>query len=694
MIKNWPFCALLQDATFKKYASTAARLLVYVIREHLENDDPALALPPLVHAAVEALIPCIVEQQAPPGDLIHAVLWQLFTHQWDRTGGYQKPPDPTIRFLAAFMMRDAEGRTSPPALVTPVISHIEYLIRIVLLHEMHQAHHGEDQMVAFEQVRMFLIEDAPTTFAAIRSLKHQATSSALRTPRPTMTYFPHHTSREELILRGHLLSFGKLKDLVVDLQKEIIQVAEQLSFGHDLEAEHGELHDDLRCTNTNYSVFTDPRNETFKPEFALRKFLNLPGVFSHFFLQLPSGQVIWRHPRARSWLQLKGRLDLLIMVAAHITGGGLARGTEITAMRVRSAVHSPEILDSRPLQSRNAPNTDRNVFAFGPVLAVVGIVNKTSGLTHKDHFIPRPLDALLTAVVKLVHVIFRPFACMVADACFEGDQRLTAIDGYTNLMFCGFGGEQFTTDHLSKELCTRTAKHLGAPLGVADMRHVLTAWHRHIGELHDPDVQAAADNEEAAALQNGHSLFTDIHHYAPSNVSLPDVDNASILRAIASSRRFQIALGDMPSGVSKVPLTIKEAHPDNWDYNRRTYDLEDIEPTTAQARHEKSLVKAVTSQMETVINNQLKAVLNPFKLDLEKIVKDQVSKVLSDSMAGLLVSIQEMIVDENSRIIRRLPEVSRVVPTTCARSPWYTGSRRQKVPQAGRHAVAACYTGA
>lgn len=323
------------DATFDKYCTTAVRLLAYLIREHIENTDPAFVLPAPVSAAVEALIPSIVEPDYSTQDRIHAVFLLLFTTVWVRTGGHSLP-DPTIRLLAALMARDEHGNMAPPGLVTPVISHLEYIIRLVLMHEMHQDHNGVDQMLAFEKVRPFLIEDAPSTFGDIRSIKHLASGLNQATPLPAAVYFPHHSSRDELIFRGQHLFFQDLKTLIATVEKDIIKLALQLCLGHDLEPEHGVLHDDLRATTTGYSVFTEIRNTTFNPKTSIRKFLSLPGVFEHFYIKLPSGNVVLRTGSARSWLHGAERLDLLVMAAAHLTGGGLGRGTEVTRMRVRS----------------------------------------------------------------------------------------------------------------------------------------------------------------------------------------------------------------------------------------------------------------------------------------------------------------------------------------------------------------------
>lgn len=646
-VSTFPFDIGLSSASEQKYQACMVQLICFVLRAHSSTDLADNVFPDALHVAMQrlklaldAFSPDDPALQASLVTLIHGVVRLLFGRSW-RQAGSTGIADPTIRFVAASMMRSADGQMAPPKHVTPLLAKLQYAVRVAALVEMHGGPQPsgvqQDHLHVFnDTVRPWVIEDSMTTFSRLRSLTLRASAIAWRTTEPPLLYFPHVTDRSEVICDGITVAFHQLQDMVREMQNEAGAAIRKLCFLHRYQVKHGLLFDDLRTTTTGYSVFTDPRNkEVNDTRIHVREFLSHPNVFQELFFLSPEGVPQVRVAAARSWLEALARLELLILTEAHLTGGGQARGTEICAMTVR-----------------NTPSSRRNVYMIGNILAFVGIVTKTSSTQRTEQYIPHAFSAFSAEVVKLIHCLFRPLARILARSCFPNPVvRARAQAGYNSLLFCNFGGVPFGTVDITSTLQRWTSLHLHVSWGVRMMRHVAMNWRRAlllgdrfmqapaVWEDEEEDTLPVLDELEFEALQNHHSISVDASTYALTADSLPNMHTAAVVMHTRNSGLWQSALLLVPAHAGNG-LPWWELLPSQFPALQREYRIEAIDPVTPQERFRNSIVRDVNAMFKEVVMERDRAMLSNSDA-LEERLAGKLSIVM-DEITGFVSQVHDL----------------------------------------------------
>lgn len=225
-----------------------------------------------------------------------------------------------------------------------------------------------------------------------------------------------------------------------------------------------------------------------------------------------SGQAVgtsWRVRRVRTYLRRVDRFLELLLLAAHITGGQPARGTEITGLR-----------------HRNGLLQDRNVFVMDGQVVLVTRYHKSQSQWDKPKVVPRFLPWRVGQLMALYLAYVQPLAELL---------RVQALRGsWSDYIWADESGP-WETERLTRVMSRESELRLGNRLTTQDYRHAAVGIGREfVGESFSKGYQdevgeaeeAEADDdggepggESAIELQSGRTTAVGVSHYGvPLNI--------------------------------------------------------------------------------------------------------------------------------------------------------------------------------
>lgn len=255
------------------------------------------------------------------------------------------------------------------------------------------------------------------------------------------------------------------------------------------------IRDDSSIDMPGYGIFSDLRNGEILLQAAKAMMSNFLRAMNE---KDPSGRMFNGGVQGELdgtavWAGLEqSRVQFLkhLMLLVHMTGGGPARGTELTG-----------------LSFRNLNFRTRNIFLLGQRMAFVTRYHKGQAISGTEKFIPRflpePVGKLLMAY--LIYVV--PFMASYIPKVLDG---LAPVEAGLKTFLWFEKGKLWKTAQLTSVLEARTELDFGFAINTASWRHISIAlqW-EHLGrpeiceELDDdyPD----RETDDARDLQAGHS---------------------------------------------------------------------------------------------------------------------------------------------------------------------------------------------
>lgn len=329
---------------------------------------------------------------------VHDLCLQLWHHEWVSESDDPKEfPDPTMCFMALVHLKEG-GEFAEPKDVTQPIAKFTWSIRMTTIFEIHDGVKKgiyPNQHSAMLALRKWVVEKEMTTFSALRSLTHYASSLAYNTLSHPLCFWIDHDNYSALRYKGQLITEEHIISIFGSLQKEMVDLWQNnilLGTGHRVVYES--LADDLANNTPGYSFLDDPDNG------LMGHFDDLLTVFSKdqdirklMFVEEEGGEINFNLLAWRKWLADLAKFENLLLVGVDMMGGSPPRGTELTATMVR-----------------NTPFRSRNMRALGNYLAIVRQYSKTTNNQQQDKIIPHAMDAFCSDIFIQLHVLARPIA--------------------------------------------------------------------------------------------------------------------------------------------------------------------------------------------------------------------------------------------------------------------------------------------
>lgn len=480
-----------------------------------------------VKVAIDSLLSALGSEDVQKiGERVLGLLSRLWQHPWTPLVDH-RISDPTMVYLALSSLEET-GKFLCAKDLTSVIAKLEYAMRLVFLSVLRQ---DEDQEDGYQKIRPFIKEGVECTFNSLRNAQRQASTIAFLSQSLPKVWWLDQKDYQELLYKGTHLRIDQLRQLLSALEAKMQQVwEEEVLLGLGLRVEYKEIFDDLANTDVGYSLLVDPRNACFSDQhLLLRTLLSHPALTQRFLLLNLGGAIRFNVHTGRAWLNQLALFHKLLLLRCYLTGGSPARGTEMVAMLLRNTATYPL----------------RNLVAFGPYLSLNCTYLKTSSLTGHDKVVPHALDAFSSDLLVQELAIARPFACVMAAACYPLHPNVPRL--FTKHVFVNHT-RLFETGDISDALQQFSIEHLNIELGVSDWRHVGTAFRRKLC----PRLQVALeedDEESIAALQMGHSRQTDNRAYGVSQEALQGAAEDVFPLFLEASTDWQVVLQVVPGGV-------------------------------------------------------------------------------------------------------------------------------------------------
>ncbi|KAG5337017.1 hypothetical protein C0989_011180 [Termitomyces sp. Mn162] len=532
-ISNKPFKRFQNhQATMRNYAACVIRLLTMLLRgsELIVYDFTELQ----ISRSNKLLNGLSYERPEQLSMRVLHALIPIWTHTWCRSST-SPHPDPTMNCLALCSL-NPDGTFKHPRYITGPIAHFEYCMRLTFLIEMHrlvQLQPRSTYQSHCEDLQSWFTEKHDSTFNALRSLQHRASTVALSTMALPNVWWLDRVHFQEMAYKGHRIHFDNVKKLFVRLEADLVALYEDhILCGLKMHVGYDNLADDLSSTRLGYSFICDPRNPfRMERDRLIRCILEDGELRSQFTSTVAvDGYPIWNTIRLRSWLRKYAEFHRLLLLRGEMLGGSPARGTELTAMTYR-----------------NIPTSShRNLVAFGKYLAILVTYHKGTSMTGIEKLIPHALDAVTSDLIIQDLALVRPFAELASFICNPKGTDVHRL--YRDHLFIN-DGHLFDTTDISTLMRTLSAEVMQADLTIQSWRQVCIAFRRRMCTALD-DLIESDSGDTIEAMQATHSRRTENRIYGLSTDALSGVAEDVLPLYLQASTHWQIASCAVPGGLA------------------------------------------------------------------------------------------------------------------------------------------------
>lgn len=362
--------------------------------------------------------------------------------------------------------------------------------------------------------------------------------------------------RDTLSVKGHPLRIDLLPKMVQTLCSKAETLLDQLLLGADRKAfdlivdtalnSSDPLKwpvDPLRNTDDGFSFVHSSHNQ-FHPflGFVLEHIHSDASIFDRYHLRDEQGCLVHKHGESantmssynslfwtvamRAYFHLFHEFVDLLMVLAHTSSPGVARGTELG-----------------PLRSINSLDGPRNFYFLSGSCAIISNYLKTRSITGRDgyiaHFLPTSVSRLFIYLVGPIREVILAFARQV----FPSNTRV-----YRDYLYV-VNGKTVDSAAFTNVLRAYTTQCLQIPLTIAPFRQALKAILRAVFHHHE-DTDTSNDPLDVSF---GHSTATGNSRYGLVYDDLPGLTENVYADAMDLASRYHSWLGVRPSTSSSPP---------------------------------------------------------------------------------------------------------------------------------------------
>lgn len=330
-------------------------------------------------------------------DTVHQLLCALWLQRWE--DDWNPNPDPTLCFLAIYLMKD-DGVFLEPHLVTPPLTRLSRAIRLTVLREIHRTVSAGEKATlssAFDALKDFVYDGSGfTTLQTLRYHNRFATTLAHKTMGLPRIVWPRHHVKDysTLMYDGRTVSIPLLRACYERLENQAIKIWEtDVLLGVREHVPRGMPGDAFTNTSRGYSFLQDGDFLHYRKLLG-RRFLQDPTLLGRFATQDPVTDVLSFNASAcQTWLHKLAQLEAILMILIEMRSGGPIRLAELAATL-----------------AVNVETRSRNLYAYGPQILIVCQYNKTTNNHQSDTIAPHALAAFESDMLIQVHTLARPFA--------------------------------------------------------------------------------------------------------------------------------------------------------------------------------------------------------------------------------------------------------------------------------------------
>jgi len=488
-------------------------------------------LPADVLEALEALQHVLPAEDNDQGvEEMHSLLKALWMRRWSSTPD-NPLPCPTIRSLALMSLKTDRSFTEPVH-VTGIIAKLERAIRLTCLWEiksLSKSKYNGDDNQACDNVQHWFTEKVDTPFNHLRSLQHRASAIAYSTMSLPRIWWTDRVAWTSMLYKGSQLHLDQMKGVFQAMEDKVIAIWEdRVLLGQKVHVDCGQIVEDLTNRSVGYCFLNDDRNQCFKDrDHLLKAFLKDRRTRATFTKDNSQGRTMWNKDALRTWLRDYGEFQALQLARVEMLSGASGRGTELSAMNLRST-------QARPI---------RNLLIMGDHLVTMHMYHKTGNLTGRDKMVPHSLDALTSDLMVQDLALARPFAEVAVHLCFPGDANLYSL--YRDHLFVDYL-KPFSTEVLTETMASLTLPITGIKMGVNAYRHINIAWKRKLCVEASSLLDNNDDFETVTALQACHSRATENRVYGLSTDALSGAPEDILPLYLDCSTHWQVAMGVVP----------------------------------------------------------------------------------------------------------------------------------------------------
>ncbi|EIN12117.1 P-loop containing nucleoside triphosphate hydrolase protein [Punctularia strigosozonata HHB-11173 SS5] len=551
-LEHKPFKALQEAASLAKYSRTVAALLLMILRQDT-SDPTAYSIPgcppnsedlETLRKALESTVgmnATTVSFEDPLMLLMHHIFSGLFLRAWDHLQTTDNAiPHPVMRCIILLSIRP-NGQFKEAVHVTPLLSHMQYAIRLCALQEIYleaASPSARDLEMAALSIREFYTSGGRSAFGVMKSQGHLITDVAMSSQMEVNIIWTDPVGFTSLVHKGHEITLRNLHALYASLQAWTKAADVKTSLGCPVGVVISAFKDDMTSRSQGYSFLSDPRNRSLHSKIM-------------FF------DAIMSDPTARKWMFIspdESDLEELQVDVAHgfewlRSLADLERNLLIMTMDLSGP--PPRLTELVSLEYLNGPYADsiRGLRFFGKYLTITTQYRKQGHSTAYQKEVPRPLDAFTADLLVKVLAVYRPFAAWLSKKLWPADPK--AGEGYQRLIFSDFKGQPFDPEALSTVMSEQGMKVCGAPLGVNAKRHALKAFRRDHMALHGVtlEVETQLNLEHIDAMGMGHSDNVDRRIYARSNTSDGQYSGHLLQASFERAAQWQVVMRVVPAGV-------------------------------------------------------------------------------------------------------------------------------------------------
>ncbi|KZT59617.1 hypothetical protein CALCODRAFT_481333 [Calocera cornea HHB12733] len=457
---------------------------------------------------------------------LHAFLLAVVQGKQTSTAVAWSPLD---RFLLLISLEPTGSFQDAPTM-SHLVTSFKHLVRDVLCKDIAEfaPHDVERQVARVIEHAPFYSEGHLYPFHALQHLSAIVTAITYNQPPPPDANW---TADEKNIRLGSLtISVESVRSgipqIVAEAKQLLVRALRGLQFApfdsylDDVFAGKRTLADDIANQTAGYSFLTEPKNHElaqYRDQYPLIRAALFhdavtPGVKRIF--TLPGAQLAWNHVAIMAWLRELRAAKLAVLVAMHVTGGGVCRGTESVNMRIVNdylGMRTFGVLDARAVVLRGHHKRSWS----------------DSSNTISMRWFPKEVSRLVFYFLAVI-IPTEAFFLHMLDGRDAGQLA-------SNYFITELGTRLVDSTALSSTLTAMTRQHLGVGLGLQQYRQVVQALMPIAIGISVDDLGPDDEEDDGLDMQSGHTALTRRTHYHrdAARVTLCSASRLDMMRTIS-----------------------------------------------------------------------------------------------------------------------------------------------------------------
>jgi hypothetical protein len=446
----------------------------------------------------------------------------------------------TLRFLIFSSLKEEQNEFNDVVTITPIIAALKYFLRLSCLQECFNVPNTLAGRPVLNNLLLSLKKDENTSFGAISDIMSLCTAiinnNIWKDAQVECCLNKNGTlDTSKVKMNNKVLSLDMINMVVIETRRQCLEHINLITKGMSLPTLFSKgIQDQVGCTEYGYSFLDEPKNRSFaRCKNILTDYMEQKEHLGSYFF---NEDLTLKIRPARTWIDIVEKLLRKILFLIHVTGGGTARATELSTMKVR-----------------NLKGSRRSIFFSHECICIQDPYLKTQSQTKRESQIARFLTAEDTEIVLKYLLLIRPLESLIASKIYaaeedgqlgESQQRIASL--YKHYFFVR-KGRRYSDQEIRDTLPMYFNQFAKVDLKFSEYRHLQQ-------KLTEINHTFKTDLDLTFLRQAGHSITTALTVYARSNADFGSVDRSIIETCFYSSRIWQSLCNIIPLPDTKQKL--------------------------------------------------------------------------------------------------------------------------------------------